>query len=288
MRNPVLKLLATISIIILAIFLEIDTAQIERILGATDTFFVEEATESTQKTEQEAVLTASNSAVVSRVIDGDTVELSTGQIVRYIGIDSPETKKPNNPVECFGQEATQKNRELVKGREVTLIQDVNNTDRYGRLLRYVYVDGVMINEQLVQEGYAVASSYPPDVKYQDLLHEAEEFARENKLGLWGDACKPTTTTLVTPPPTPIVTTAPVQAVNLKTASPTKQPATSAPVINDSGGCKYSCTGPDRDCSDFSSHSEAQAFFNCCGFTAENDPMGLDGRGVDDGIACESI
>lgn len=126
---------------------------------------------------------------VGRVIDGDTIELITGEKIRYIGIDTPETKDPNRPDGCFGKEAYQKNKELVEGKTVQLEKDVNNTDRYGRLLRYVYVDGVLINEKLVQEGYAVARSYPPDIKYQEKLKEAETYAREHELGLWGDACE---------------------------------------------------------------------------------------------------
>jgi micrococcal nuclease len=125
---------------------------------------------------------------VTRVIDGDTVEIETGETVRYIGIDTPETKHPDKGVECFGREAAEKNQELAEGRRVTLEKDVSERDRYGRLLRYVYADGLFINEVLVREGYARTASFPPDVKYQELFRRAEQEAREAGRGLWGAAC----------------------------------------------------------------------------------------------------
>jgi len=125
------------------------------------------------------------SILVKRVVDGDTIELETGQKVRYIGIDTPETVDPRTTTQCFGKEATAKNRELVEGKKVRLEKDVSETDKYGRLLRYVYVDEIFVNETLVREGYAFSSTYPPDVKYQDLFIEAERAAREANVGLWG-------------------------------------------------------------------------------------------------------
>lgn len=153
-------------------------------------------------------------AKVLRVIDGDTIEVqldpTTGSgradlKVRYIGIDTPETVDPRKPVQCFGQEATAKNKELVEGKEVELEKDVSETDKFGRLLRYVYVVDtvsqpqnepgssartsarIFVNEELVRQGYAYASTFPPDVKYQEVLRQAQDEARENKRGLWA-AC----------------------------------------------------------------------------------------------------
>lgn len=123
-----------------------------------------------------------SSVLVTRVIDGDTIEIEGGQKVRYIGLDTPETTEE---VECWGREATSKNRELVEGKRVSLEKDVSETDKYVRLLRYVFIDSsVFINDYLVREGYALASSYPPDVKYQDQLRQAQEEARQNSKGLW--------------------------------------------------------------------------------------------------------
>ena len=121
------------------------------------------------------------SVVVTRVIDGDTIELSDGSRVRYIGIDTPESTTQH---ECFGQAASARNKQLVEGKTVQLEKDVSETDRYGRLLRYVYVDGVMVNEQLVLEGYAQVSTFPPDVKYQNRFLAAQQQAREAGRGLW--------------------------------------------------------------------------------------------------------
>jgi len=129
---------------------------------------------------------------VSRVIDGDTIELESGQKVRYIGIDTPETVDPLRDPQCFGQEASLQNKKLVEGKEVYLEKDVSQTDKYGRLLRYIYLEesDVSINELLVKEGYAVASSYPPDIKYQEKLRVAEQEARNNQKGLWREGICP--------------------------------------------------------------------------------------------------
>lgn len=134
------------------------------------------------------------SALVTRVIDGDTVEVSlNGEslTVRYIGIDTPETKHPSKPIECFGPEASQFNKELVAGRQVLLEKDITDKDRYGRLLRYVWIDGVgLVNQILVENGYGRVSTYPPDVKYESLLIEAESSAQADGIGRWGACSEP--------------------------------------------------------------------------------------------------
>lgn len=126
--------------------------------------------------------------LVEKVIDGDTIRLEGGLVVRYIGIDTPEAVDPRKPVQCFAKEASEKNRELVEGKLVSLEKDISETDRYGRLLRYVYSGDGMVNEILVREGFAYSYSYPPDVKNQELFRQAEEEARENNRGLWGAVC----------------------------------------------------------------------------------------------------
>lgn len=146
--------------------------------------------------------TGSGTVRVARVIDGDTIELEGGTRVRYIGINAPETVDPRKPVECFGVEASKKNRELVEGKSVRLKKDVSETDKYGRLLRYVWVgdpstssgQATFVNLELVREGYAAVSTYPPDVKYAGAFVEAEREAREAGSGLWG-ACGGTTSAL---------------------------------------------------------------------------------------------
>jgi micrococcal nuclease len=126
---------------------------------------------------------------VIKIIDGDTIQIEGGRKLRYIGMDTPETVDPRKKVQCFGNEASLRNKDLVLGKQVFLERDISETDKFGRLLRYVYVANqenqqIMINEQLVREGYAYASSYPPDIKYQEKLQAAEREARENKRGLW--------------------------------------------------------------------------------------------------------
>jgi micrococcal nuclease len=126
-------------------------------------------------------------AYCTRVVDGDTIVVKIGLDefkVRYIGIDTPETVDPNRPIGFFGKEASQKNKELVLAKDIKLERDVSDVDKYGRLLRYVYLDGVMINAELVRLGYAKASTYPPDVKYATLFIQMERQARDNKVGLW--------------------------------------------------------------------------------------------------------
>ena len=128
------------------------------------------------------VVTESQVKVV-RVIDGDTIEIAGGAHVRYIGMDTPETYPK---VEFYGPEAKAKNIELVEGKLVTLEKDVSETDRYGRLLRYVYVDGVFVNGELVRLGYAEAVAYPPDTRYQWQLEQLEKEAKAAKRGIWGE------------------------------------------------------------------------------------------------------
>lgn len=132
-------------------------------------------------------------AYVAKVIDGDTIELTNGQTVRLIGIDTPETKDPRRPVGCFGKEASSETRKLLSGKEIILQKDVSETDKYKRLLRYIFLpleEGkvLFINDYLVREGFAKVLTYPPDVKFNEQLQEAQKLAREQERGLWG-RCK---------------------------------------------------------------------------------------------------
>jgi micrococcal nuclease len=130
----------------------------------------------------EQTATATSAALlVTRIIDGDTIELENGEKVRYIGIDTPE--KTTN--DCFNTQATAKNSELVMGKKVSLVKDVSERDRYGRLLRYVYVGDLFVNLELVQQGFAHASTYPPDVKFQAIFQDAQNQAQLHNFGLWG-------------------------------------------------------------------------------------------------------
>ncbi|TSC69959.1 MAG: WD40 domain-containing protein beta Propeller [Parcubacteria group bacterium Gr01-1014_70] len=191
---------------------------------------------------------------VTYVVDGDTIELSNEKRVRLIGIDSPESGEP------FYTEARNKLIFLVLNKDVRLEKDVNEADRYGRLVRYVYVGDAFINLEMVKQGYAKSYTYPPDVKYTDRFLAVEREARNAQLGLWAP-----------PPPTPATTTTPTPA---PTPAVTPQPSPS--VI-----CSYNA----YNCGDFTTHAEAQSVYEQCG-GVNNDVHKLDQD--KDGLACESL
>lgn len=130
---------------------------------------------------------------VVRVVDGDTIHVrlpdGTKEKVRYIGVDTPESVKPNTPVECFAKAASARNAELVEDERVELRTDAEERDRYGRLLAYVYRvrDGAFVNAALVREGYAAPLSVPPNVRHADEFAALARTARRSGRGLWG-AC----------------------------------------------------------------------------------------------------
>ena len=136
-----------------------------------------------------ATLPACQWADVSRVVDGDTIVVRIAGAedrVRYIGVDTPETVDPRKPVQAFGPEATALNKSLVQGQRVCLEKDTTERDRYGRLLRYVWLaDGRLVNEELLLAGFATVVTYPPDVKYVESRYlPAQRAAREAGRGLW--------------------------------------------------------------------------------------------------------
>lgn len=131
---------------------------------------------------------------VTRVIDGDTIVVASlgddrhDVHVRLIGIDTPETKKPNTPVECFGPEASARLHELLpEGTEVRLIPDAEAQDAYGRALAYVYrsTDDLLVNETMVDEGFAAQLTIPPNVAHAEAFTAAAADARTQRRGLWG-------------------------------------------------------------------------------------------------------
>jgi micrococcal nuclease len=187
--------------------------------------------------------------VVSNIVDGDTIDVLIGGQefrVRYIGINTPETD------ELFGSQATEQNRLLVSGQEVTLYKDVSETDQYGRLLRYVFVGDLFVNYELVRRGYAQVASYPPDTACISTFQTAQAEARNSRAGLWAQ---------------PASTNTPIPS-------------------NNGGGATCSCTGPDLDCGNFDTHAEAQSCYEYCNSQGYGDVHRLDGD--DDGSACESL
>lgn len=134
----------------------------------------------------------SATAEVVRVVDGDTIEVSIDgatEDVRYIGVDTPESVVPGEPVECFGHRASALNARLVEGREVRLRFDRERRDRYGRLLAYVYAGGRFVNAELVRRGFARTLTIPPNDAHAELLARLERRAGRAGLGLW-DICVP--------------------------------------------------------------------------------------------------
>jgi micrococcal nuclease len=130
-------------------------------------------------------------AEVTRVVDGDTIRVEVNGVeyrVRYIGIDTPETGESGARTECFSREATERNRGLVEGQVVGLEKDVSETDGFDRLLRYVWIEDLMVNSTLVAEGFALASTYPPDVRYSGRFADLQTQAQQASRGLWGTAC----------------------------------------------------------------------------------------------------
>jgi len=206
-------------------------------------------------------------ATVLSVTDGDTIRVriqsagtsslvaGTEWAVRYIGIDTPETVHPTQPVEEMGAEASAFNASLVSGRTVYLELDVGLIDIYGRLLAYVYLDAqgyAMVNAILVAMGFANASPYAPNYRYETVFRILGAAARDAKLGLWAEEDG------------------------------------NGNEDGDIGGgdCPCNCTGPDLNCSAFATQAEAQACYDCCKNAGFGDVFGLDGD--DDGEACESL
>lgn len=149
-------------------------------------------------------------ALVTEIVDGDTIGVRLNGAdyrLRYIGMDTPERDM------SFFSEATAANAALVQGQTVYLEKDVSETDRYGRLLRYVYLaNGVMVNEALVRQGMAAASTYPPDVKHQGRLAAAQRAAQASGAGFWGAGGDPRA---AAQPAAPAAPAAPAPAVTAR-------------------------------------------------------------------------
>jgi len=224
-----------------------------KICDEDETGIVEEETESLKFT-------------VSRVIDGDTFVLDSEEKVRLIGIDTPET------YENYYTEAKERLEELVLNKEVSLEKDTSETDKYGRLLRYVYVGDTFINELLVEEGWAQAYPYKPDTKYKETFELAETNAKLSNLGIWHVEEQEEEQETDTPEDSE-------QTETTQTEEETQEQTTTTPTSN------YVCSSDTYNCGDFDTHAEAQAVFEDCGGVS-NDVHKLDRD--NDGIACESL
>lgn len=133
-----------------------------------------------------------------KVIDGDTIKIATGENVRLIGVDTPESRRNDklyrdaerskediDTIIAMGKKSTRFTTNLVLGKNVRLEFDVQKKDKYGRLLAYVYLeDGTYVNAEIISQGYGSPMTVPPNVKHADLFHKLYREARENKKGLW--------------------------------------------------------------------------------------------------------
>ena len=132
------------------------------------------------------LLSASHAEIykVKRVIDGDTLLLINGERVRLIGVDTPETKHPQKPVQYFGREAYLFTKQMIDGKEARFEFERQKRDRYGRLLAYVYLlDGTFFNAEIIKQGYGFAYTRFP-FKYMEEFRRYQREARENRRGLW--------------------------------------------------------------------------------------------------------
>lgn len=132
--------------------------------------------------------TSPRTVKVLRAVDGDTilVRATNGNTerVRYIGVDTPESVKPDTPVECFGHEASEYNRSLVQGRSVRLVSDREAQDKYGRTLAFVYVGGTLVNAELIKHGYARTLEIEPNTSKARYFASLERVAIRTNQGLW--------------------------------------------------------------------------------------------------------
>lgn len=120
-------------------------------------------------------------AKVIRVIDGDTIVIDTGEHIRYIGMNAPELETS----ECYATEASEINKNLVLGKEIKLVKDISDADKYGRPLRFVYIGDTFVDDYLVKIGAAKVMTVPPDIEFKDQFLSEQSYARRSNLGLWG-------------------------------------------------------------------------------------------------------
>lgn len=175
MNRKILTSVITSIVLLLSIF--VDNITYTKLKGFFDNNKLVLGKETQSKTDFE-------SGKVVHVADGDTFTLENKDIIRLIGIDAPELEHPNIKKECFSDESTFKLKELILNKKVKLTKDRTDLDRYGRKLRYAYIDDIFINDLLVKEGFAKSYAYPPDIKYQTVLDSSQIYAKSASAGLW--------------------------------------------------------------------------------------------------------
>jgi micrococcal nuclease len=134
--------------------------------------------------------------IVTRIIDGDTIQLDTGTIVKYIGTETPELSLKEGGSEFFARQASKYNQRLVFMKKVRLEFDKEKKDREGRTLAYVFVKQVFVNAELIRLGYAKANIVPPNDKYKNMFLDDERKAKQSEKGLWQETKKDTETSYI--------------------------------------------------------------------------------------------
>lgn len=226
-------------------------------------------------------------ATVTRVVDGDTLEVSMDgrtETVRLLLIDTPETVHPQKPVEPFGPEASQYVKDTLTGQQVHIKTGNEARDKYDRLLAYVYIGNETIQEKLLRNGLAATAYLYNDLTMLDRFHQVQQTAIDAKKGVWsipGYAHVDHDHGFHSEEQAPEPEAAPAPA----TPAAPAPAAPAAPAPN--AGLQYDPNGPDRDCGDFSSQAAAQAFMEASGSSLAGDPHRLDGND-NDGLACESL
>ena len=193
---------------------------------------------------------------VTYVVDGDTIEIETGERVRLICMDTPEKGEEDY------KESKEYLEDLILYKKVKLEKDISEVGKYGRLVRYIYLkDGTFVNEVMVKEGYATAYWYEPDITLCPIIQDAEDYARRNELGTWKkeEEREP-------------------EETEEETEEEEAEPEEEEQEVCD-------CSSNIYNCPDFSTHAEAQECFEFCGGVS-NDIHRLDGD--NDGVACESL
>ncbi|WP_052158878.1 thermonuclease family protein [Halobacillus sp. BBL2006] len=208
-------------------------------------------------------------ASVTRVIDGDTIEINLNgktEDVRLLLVDTPETKHPDLPVQPYGPKASQFAEETLNGKEVRVEYDGPKRDKYNRLLAYLWVDGENFNQMLLKEGLArLAYVYDPPYTHYDSFVKAQTKAANANKNIWS-----------------------INGYVTESGFSKKQPPSDAGNKRKTSSYigPYDPNGPDRNCGDFKTQQDAQAFFDAAGGPSR-DPHRLDGND-NDGLVCESL
>ncbi|MGP4062116.1 thermonuclease family protein [Halobacillus sp. H74] len=207
-------------------------------------------------------------AKVTNVVDGDTIDIQLNgkeKRVRLLLVDTPETVHPSKPVQPLGPEASTYAKKTLTGENVRIEYDGPKYDKYDRLLAYIWIEGENFNKELLEKGLArYAYVYDPPYAHAKAMQKAESRAKQQKKGIWGLEG--------------YVTEDGFQAQSPENEGP--------PPPSNNGELPYAPDGPDRDCRDFSSQEEAQAFYEAAG-GPDADPHRLDGND-NDGSVCESL